>query len=253
MLTQAIWCVGILLEIVVAVRAIRNRFVSTYPLFYAFFLSVFAGDICRHIAYSFAPVNYPAVFWATDFVSLLLGCGIVLEILRHALSSYPGAERFARTLGLIVFSAVFCIGFGYSLIFRAGSQIKTTYFVLERDFLGVQAIFIFSALAVVLYYGIPIGRNLKGIALGYGFCIGGSLVSFALRSQIGNGFDSWMLVEPLSYDVSLLIWAVTLWSCHPNPTPDTHVRIETDYELLVSRTRKALETTRSYLGRATGS
>jgi hypothetical protein len=251
LLTQTIWYIGILLEIVVAVRAIRNKLFSTYPLFYAFFLSVFVGDIFRNIAYSFVPVNYASVFWATDFASLLLGCGIVLEILRHALSLYRGAQRFARTLGLIVFGAVLCVGFGYSLIFRAGSGFKTTYFLLERDFLGVQAIFIFAALAVVLYYGIPIGRNLNGIALGYGFCIGGSLVSFALRSQIGIGFDTWMLVEPLSYDVSLLIWAVTLWSSHPNPIPDTHVRIEADYELLVSRTRQALEATRSYLGRAT--
>jgi hypothetical protein len=250
-LTQTIWCVGILLEIVVAVRAVRNKLFSTYPLFYAFFLSVFASDIFRNIAYSIAPVNYASVFWATDFVSLLLGCGIVLEILRHALSPYRGAQRFARTLGLIVFGAVLCVGFGYTLIFRAGSEIKATYFVLERDFLGVQAIFIFAALAVVLYYGIPLGRNLKGIALGYGFCIAGSLVSFALRSQIGIGFDTWMLVEPLSYDVSLFIWAVALWSCHPNPVPDRQVRIEADYELLVSRTRQALATTRSYLGRAT--
>jgi hypothetical protein len=250
-LTQAIWCVGILLEIVVAVRAIGNKLFSTYPLFYAFFFSVFVGDIFRHIAYSFAPADYPLVFWPTDFVSLLLGCGIVLEILRHALAPYRGAERFARTLGLIVFSAVFCVECGYFLIFPAGSTIKTTYFALERDFLGVQAIFIFAALAVVLYYGIPMGRNLKGIALGYGLCIGGSLIFFALRSQIGIGFDRWMSIVPLSYDVSLLIWCATLWSHHPSPIPDPHVRIETDYELLVSRTRKALGTTRSHLGKAT--
>jgi hypothetical protein len=250
-LTQAIWCVGTFLEIVVAVRAFRIKLISTYPLFYAFFFSVFAGEIFAHIAYSFVPASYSSVFWATDFVSLLLGCGVVIEFLTHALSPYCGVQCFARTLSLIVLGAVFCVGFGYTLIFQAGSEIKTTYFVLERDFLGVQAIFILTALAVVLYYGIPMRRNLKGIALGYGFCIGGSLIPFALRSQIGIGFDRWMLVEPLSYDVSLLIWAVTLWSCDPIQISETQLRIGADHELLVSRTRQALEATRSYLGRAT--
>jgi hypothetical protein len=248
--TQLIWWTGILLELVIAFRAVRGRLLSKFPYFYAFVFSVLIAEIPSYLIYTLDRAAYPGWFWATDFLSLLLGCGIILEILRHVLSPYHGAEKFARTLGLVVFGAVFCFALGYSLIASGASVIERTHFELERDFLAVQALFIFAALGVVAYYRIPVGRNLKGIVLGYGLCIGASLVSFALRSFIGAGFDLWMSAEPFSYDVSLLIWAVALWSYHPNPEPSQSIRVEADYELLAARTRKALGATRSYLGRA---
>ncbi|MGH9715904.1 MAG: hypothetical protein ACRD4R_04130 [Candidatus Acidiferrales bacterium] len=230
----------------------RGKLLSTYPFFYAFFFSVFAGDVAWSLGYSFLPIRHSAAFWASDFLSLFLGCGIVFETLRHTLSPYRGAQRFARTLGVLVFTAVFCLAVGYSISTRGALATHGTYFELERDFLAVQAIFIFAALVVITRYAIPLGRNVKGIVLGYGLCTGGSLVFFALRSQIGVRFDAWMFAERLSYDVSLLIWTVALWSLHRNPVARSSVQFEADYELLDSHARRALDATRSYVARAAG-
>lgn len=251
-LTRLIWWAGNLLEVGVAFRAWRAKLWSHYPFFYLFFFTVLLADGACYLAYVFEPRSYASWYWGTDLVSLFVGCGVVLELIWRALSPYRGAQRFARTLGIMVFVGVLCFAVLYSWVAAPAASIaERTHFEVERDFLAFQAIFIFAALSVIGYYAIPIGRNLKGIVLGYGLCIGGSLVSFALRSQIGIGFGAWMLIEPFSYDLALLIWVATLWSYHPNPVPHSTVRIEADYELLLSRTRRALQSARIYLGKAT--
>jgi hypothetical protein len=251
MLTHIIWWGGILVDVLIAYRAIRTRLLLRYPFFYAFFFSVLIAGVLRYSIYEYDPVSYPRWFWITDFLTLFFGCGIILEVFKHAFSGYRGARRFARNFALALFVAVLVAVVGYSLVVRGTLATEATYFELDRDFLAAQAIFVFAALAVVSYYAIPIGKNLRGIVLGYGFCVCGSLVSFALRSQIGRGFDPWMLVEPLSYDVAVLIWVFTLWSPHPEPLPDPAVRIEADYQALVSQTRRVLRATRTYIERTT--
>jgi hypothetical protein len=251
MVIHVIWLGGILIDLLVMYRAIRTNLPARYPFFCAFFFVITFVSVSRYLVHRYHPAYYAAWFWFTDFLSLILGCGIVLEIFKHALLGYRGARRFARNFALALFVAVLVAVVGYSLVVRGTLATEATYFELDRDFLAAQAIFVFAALAVVSYYAIPIGKNLRGIVLGYGFCVCGSLVSFALRSQIGRGFDPWMLVEPLSYDVAVLIWVFALWSPHPELLPDPAIRIEADYQALASQTRRVLRATRTYIERTT--
>ena len=82
----------------------------------------------------------------------------------------------------------------------------------------VQAILLAGLLQVISYYGISMGKNLRGMILGYGQCIGVTLIAIALRSHFGRHFqNAWSLVQQLTYLAALAIWAVALWSYRPNP------------------------------------
>jgi len=115
----------------------------------------------------------------------------------------------------------------------------------------LQVLVLMSILAVVLYYRIAIGRNVKGMILGYGLFIGTNVMNLALRSYVGSGYHPvWEFVKSYSYVASVVVWTVTLWSYQPNPIPELPTRVESDYETLALRTRGMAAAMRSHLGRA---
>jgi len=121
---------------------------------------------------------------------------------------------------------------------------------LERDLRSVQAMFLFGLLGVISYYRIAIGKNMKGMILAYGLYIATSLASLAVRSYAYSFDAAWNTIEPFSYLVSVSIWLTALWSYHPSPVPALAIRLETDYEDLVSRTQTMMGAVRSHFAKA---
>jgi hypothetical protein len=61
-------------------------------------------------------------------------------------------------------------------------------------------------------------------------------------------FDEiWKVVQPLSYDVSLIVWMVALWSYNPEPVPEPAISLDADYEAFVARTKTVFGLLRAYL------
>jgi|SRR5579863_1628822 len=243
MLSGIIWGAGILLEVLVLARGFQKRLIGRYPFFYAYSVAVLAMALLL-----ISPRLYDRMYWAMQFVTLMIGYGILLEILNHVLAPYPGAEKFAKTLGLIAVAIIFCFALIFPHIMPHWSPGTSIEF--ERDLRTVQAIFISGLLAVVSYYGIVIGKNMKGMIVGYGLYIVTSLMSLAVRAYAGQSFNAvWRVVQPLSFDISLVVWAVALWSYCPNPVPNPTITLEADYEAFVLKTRRALGSVRGHLAK----
>lgn len=241
---------GVFLELAVLYRAFRTRLFQSYPLFFAYLGSVLVFDVCCDLAYRFSRPSYVDIYWTVQFLSVLIGYGVILEVARKSFESYPGVERMSRALVLGVFLAVFAYVGLKSLTANSWSPAKSMW-ELERDLRAVQALVLAGALVLIVYYGIEIGRNLRGIILGYGLYTTFSIISNALRSYQGSGFhQTWLLVQPYTYLVCLLIWTVALWSDQPNPRPEAALELEADYESLVGRTRGMLGTMRELLERS---
>lgn len=233
-----IWVLGLLLRLASLFRAAKSKIVSRYSFFYTYLLATATADIIALILWRIDRPSYQRSYWALQFVTLLIGCGLILEIFRHALSSYRGAEKFAIAVGLFTFGGVFCFAISYRILASPSNQAS---FELERNVRTVQAILLFGILAVIFYYGIPLGRNLRGLIGGYGLYIVTSLATLAIRAYAGPRFNgTWNVVQPLSFVVSLAIWLVAFWSYYPNPAPDSAIPLEEDYEALAKRTRRAL-------------
>jgi len=172
-------------------------------------------------------------------------------LFRRVLSGYPGAERFARVLSIVVFVSVCVFSFVYPS-FSASPTMAASVIGFERDIRTVQAIFLCVILMIILRYRIDPGKNVMGMMIGYGLYIFVSLVSLAVRAYAGRAFDDvWRFVQPFSYNACLLVWAYALWSYAPGPAPDPRIALETDYEALAAGTREAVGAMRSYLGRST--
>src|ERR1700691_5404305 len=121
MLSLAIWWSSILFELLVLFRGFRGKTLRRYPFFYAYISCVLFKSICLYFIYASSMDLYRVWYWRTDILTLIAGCGLVLEAVEHVLSPYPGAERFARIAGLATFGVIFAFILNYPWIIPGAS------------------------------------------------------------------------------------------------------------------------------------
>jgi len=250
MLGLTVWLTGIFVRGLILYRGIKGKALPRYRVFFTYIASALLADCLLYIIRIAKPGMYAEFFWGAQFLTLALGCGILLEVFQHVLSPYPGAEKFARTVALIVFAAVFCFAILYPRVAAGRASASATTFELERDLRTVQAIFLFAVLAVISYYGITIGKNMKGMIYGYALYIATSLVGLAVHSYARPALrDIWDLIPPFSFTVSNVIWLIGMWTYHPEPAPEPDIHVERDYEAFAARTKDLMGTVRSHMAR----
>jgi len=253
MLGQAIWWSGIAVEALLLVRGFRGKLLSRYPGFYAYILFVLLQSVLRLSIYHSRPRLYPSVYWITEWLGILAGCGVVFEIYRAGLAAYPGTARLARNL----LAFVFVITFTKAIVETWNDPhwwLMASTMDLEHALRGVQAVAIVALVVLFLFYSIPFGRNLRGILLGYGLFVGESIVWLTFVSSGGEKFrEIWSYVHPASYLIVLGLWAVHTWSYAPNPVPRRAVHLEEQYQKIAATTSRRLREGRGYFAKVVGS
>jgi hypothetical protein len=155
--------------------------------------------------------------------------------------------RIARTFLWGILGAV-VLNVAWNGVSGAVWSVTATSAQLERDMRTVQALLLAGVIALLAYYVVPTGKNLRGIIFGYSAYIYASVVSLAFGSLPGYGLRAgWRLVQPIAYLAVLIIWCFTLWSYSPNPAQETESKIERDYKLIAEQTRRAISKARSFL------
>jgi hypothetical protein len=245
MLSGMIWGAGVFLEILLLVRGFQKKLYRQLPIFYLYLLFVTVDDIVSMGVYRRASNYYFQVYWITQFLSLAIGSGIIFEIYKVALRSFPGAAKMTRYMLLTIFGAIFAtaLTIPWSGVF---TWIAAATITVELNLRIVQALALVTLAFLFLWYAIPFGKTLKGISFGYGLFIGLSIVQFIMLRYSRERMQSvWSYAQPACYLLVVGIWVTALWSAEPLPEVNPHTQIERDYELLVASTsgqfRKALE------------
>ena len=239
------------------IRAVKGRFVTRYPLFYVFISGWLVVALLRFFyftVYSVYSEEYNAVYWSTQFLLVAGGYGVLWQIYTHTLKPFPGTSNLAKVLVTTVFLTVLIQLFVTKLTDQAEELTKAVV-RLDQNLHSVQAVLMILFVMLVWYYGIPLGKNLRGLVMGYGFLVGTRLFTLALRFLLGEPSYSWVYSwwyysEPICVFATLVIWSVALRTYQPNPIPEREIELEEDYQLLAHRTVQALSTARGYLMRA---
>jgi len=245
MLTQIIFWIGVFLVFLLLLRGIQAKWLSRFPLFYAYILSVFLETVPLFVVFERAPQYYARAYWVCQCIALVMGSLVVFEIYRRALQAYPGTARVARNLLLVVFSlalAKVLVNYSYGSPWWPAA----TYQELERNLRIVQAFAVLALIVAIVAYAIPRDRHLKGILAGYGLFVAASIVQLSLLSHLGSSLPNLLAyIQPFSFDVVLLIWTVTLWSPlkgpfdrPPSVPPDFP---DANHPVLVERSQRALQ------------
>jgi len=107
----------------------------------------------------------------------------------------------------------------------------------ERDLRIVQAVLLASLITLLAYYAVPMGRNLKGMILGYGF-----FPRHQRHSPNGPGLSRRHLSARLGLHPAdrlpgvLAIWLVALWFSPRRPELEAESRLEANYQALLAGT-----------------
>ena len=253
MLGQTIWWGCIVLETLLLVLGFRGKLLARYPVFYAYIFFVLVQSLLRFSIYHSRPELYSLVYWITEGLGVLIGCGVVFEVYRVGLAAYRGTARMARNLLAFLFVMAFTKGLVETWNDPHWSSVGTTLDV-ERLLRVLQSLAIIALVVMSLFYSIPFGRNLRGILLGYGLFVGISVIQLTFVTNSGSRFyHFWSQVHPGSYFVVLCLWVMHLWSYAPNPEPKRAVRLEEQYQRIAATTSRRLREGRGYLAKVVGS
>jgi len=250
MLDHVIWWSGIVLETLLLVRGIRGKLLPRYPVFYAYILFVLLQSLVRFSVYYARPQIYSSTYWITEWLGILMGCGVVFDIYRVGLTAYPGTARMARNL----LALVFVLTITKAIVNTANDPrwwLIASTMDLERALRTVQALAIAALVLSFFFYSILFGRNLRGVLIGYALFIGESVIWLTFASSGGEKFrEFWFYIHPASYFVVLGVWVVHLWSYAPNPEPRREVQLELQYQRVAAATSQRLREMRGYLAKA---
>lgn len=227
MLTLLFW-VGLMVQALIISRGISGRLAARYPYFFLHIYSVLIATIVCYALILSAPQSYATFYWSAQFLTMLTGCGIILEVLRHVVSFEPDTRQYVRALrcGLYVAIAVLIATLAWTLRHPYGTISKVN---IERDFRLVQSFFLLAISALVAYRGLVMGKNLKGMFLGYGLYVAASLTVLAVRSYEGPSVDGiWTAAQPVAYFICLSIWLFSMWTYDPSPSPTVFARPQGD-------------------------
>lgn len=247
MFNQILWWIGNAIEALILARSIKGKLYEKYPAFYFYLSTVLLIELLRFAAYTFQPSLHRLFYWYTEYLVATVGYGVILEIYRHALKSSPGAARMARIFLLGGLAAVILKVMANALSNPVWSP-ATTLAELERDLRAIQALLLFVIVALLSYYRVPVGRNLKGIAFGYALYVCASVMSLAFGSLPAFALrPEWRYVQRIAYLAALFIWGCTLWSYESIPHAEIEPEIDRNYQILAGHTRRVLYRARSFL------
>jgi len=244
----SVWVLGVALESLLLMRAVASPWWRRYPLFFAYVASVFIQEVSLLVIFLFKFKYYASFYWYGEFISLFVGCGVSWEIFRLVLGRFPGAGRMARNVLLFVLIMVCTKGVVDAC--NGSAPLPSTAIELERNLRAIQALSLIVLAVFTTYYAIPMGRNIKGIFVGYGLFIGTSVMTLTLLASLGETFQTvWVFLQPFCYAAVLGIWCTALWKYEDGRQLESQAKIEEDYQSLVLVTRKGLLQARTFLSK----
>jgi hypothetical protein len=246
---HALWFATLALEIVLLARGIWTKLFAKYPVFYLYVLFVFLQSILRFSIYHWYPKLYPESYWYTELISVFVGCGVLFEIYWSGLAPFPGTARLARNVLALVFVLAVGKALAGSIRGRLWWPSQTTA-ELERNLRAFQAIAILGLVILLLAYSIPLGRNLRGIVLGYGLFIATRLVSLTALAYLGFEIERlWSYSQQVFYLVVLCIWTMSLWTLSPQRGLTAGPESGLSYADAEQKTRERLKRNRLFFGK----
>ncbi len=249
MLDRLLWIGGIVLELLLLARGLRTSLVKKYPVFYLYVLFVLLQSVARFWVYHWFPSRYMESYWYTEFLGVIVGSGVLFEIYRKGLAPYPGTARLARNVLALVFAVAVGKALAASLRGPLWWPARTTA-ELERNLRAVQAFAVLGLVILLVAYSIPLGRNLRGIVLGYALFIATSLANLAALASPGNEFQRvWSYSQQLFYLLVLFIWTVSLWASSPQAEVPWGAEPPKPYKVTERTTRERWKRISDFFGR----
>jgi hypothetical protein len=224
---------GPALEVCLLWRLCREDMRGRYRFLFAYLaFSLLAMELTLFVVRHAIPAAYALLYWHFEVVSLFFRFFVVWEIYRHTFP--PGSLR--RRIPLKVFGAVCFWAALFSLSalswYQAYNYFDSRYLALECSLDFAQAVLVLAQLVVAKHYGFLMGRNVWGLAVGFGAYVSINILHFSVYDLYHSIFAYYQAAVPTSFVGMMAIWTWALWTYAPNPHTDAVPRREPSKETL---------------------
>ena len=202
---------SVLLQSLLFWRAWRCRLWQCYPFFYSHLTYTALCALMLGLPAFLRHPLYAKAYWLSYFLAAALRFGIAAEIYRCI---FPKHSPLRTRAAFVVLSALALLALVFWLVGPGpGSALLDA---LRKIALAVAA-WILLVLGLSHYYGIRLGLNVWGMAIGLLIFTGSELVNFAAMDLFPRLWPVWRFVNPLVFVFMLLVWTYSLWRYRPNP------------------------------------
>lgn len=221
--------VGTFLQALILARAIQTRAYKYYGFFYAALAWALLESVV-FILVILLRIPYPSPTSWIPRISPLIGFLVAWEIYRQVFSGLPHLRRRAgQAVSLVL---LLLVGASFAADFVARPLHSFPFLASEWQCRLAQGAFLVLSLALARYYGIRLGRNVLGMAIGFGFFVSIAVANFALRGQFGSAYPFLGYVYTLTSLASYGIWCWSLWDYSPNPKPQPELSLQAERQPL---------------------
>jgi len=209
-------CVGVFFESLLFWRL--WKMVSRYPYLFAFVLYSLVRDVILFPISWYRPNWFAEVYWRTEMISLFSRFFVNWEFFRgtfpqrSALHEIAWKALLAVELGVLPGILLLSWGQASSLhhLYRYLSPVFEQYLSLA------QALLLLAPAAVARYYRVAMGRNMRGLGLGFGIYLSVCSINFA-GLQVLHGFVPYgRLLSPAAFIGMNAIWMWAFWDYRPS-------------------------------------
>lgn len=217
-LSSAIFVCSIVLDTVLIFRMGINKCYRRYRLVFVYVCyTLLVMDLVLFAFLSLRPTLYQGAYWKAETLSMSVRFLVVWEIFHDIFREAHALSRtVSRSLVAVAVLPIMISGWAFWSL-RLHQQLFNFYFLLERTCDFVQAFLVLSILLVARYYHIGFGKNVWGVAVGFGAYVSASTCMFAIFN-LDRSFAPFMQVlSPLSFVSMLAVWTWALWDYSPSP------------------------------------
>ena len=203
---------GVLLQSLLFWRASRTGLWQHYPLFYIYLAYTSVWSLVCSLPVMVHHPAYAKIYWSCYLGAAVLRLAIMAEVHRHV---FPRSSALRNRVNIIVFISLALL----ALIFWSSDLNPAASVLLDsaRKMALSVAVWSFVLLGLAHYYGVRIGRNVWGIAVGLLTFIGTEFVDLAAMDLIPQFRVVLGYVHPVAFVAMLLVWTYALWDYYPSP------------------------------------
>ncbi len=208
-ITMTLWITPIVLQGVIAVVMLSRRLAGIFPLFFSYTVLVLTNAVALLF------IRYPAyflVYWWGEGIVVLLGLGVIIEVIWHLIRPYPFLRRFAFRVFWIVAAVALALGL---IMFLSSSRtdgpnaLFEIIILAERSVRFLQVCQLIVLVLLMSRLGLTWQYYAVGIATGFGVYSASDLALLELRAHlhlITN--ETLVLLNSTAYNLAVLIWVL---------------------------------------------
>ncbi len=185
---------------------------------------MFATGVGLLVLYYTGAPYYSAAAWVRLLLSNLAEFAVLVEISNHIFKPYPAIRGLGCILTLSI-GLILLLVYILPFLFHP-HPFDITFLELTKRISLAKGAIILVLLGAAHYYRLLLSRNVSGMILGFALYLSIGVANHTAVQYFGEALYSGLLniIFLLSYDLCLLVWAISLWRYEPVQAANRNLR-----------------------------